>query len=255
MLLFIILVVFILLAAALAWFFISHDNGEKEPVTILWLAVGFGVVGAVAAYYLEKELIPISDLTPGGSLGTIFIATLSVGLIEEGCKFIPLAVFINRQHYFNEHTDGIIYFVLAGLGFGVPENILYTLSFGTQAGVGRLVLTPFFHAATTGMVGYFLARSKVEHTSKLKVVLAFIAAVILHGIYDFGLTSGRVIFVVLSLMITLALSVGLFIFYMRAKERDQDMGLTRLVTNSFCRSCGFPNPKHNLYCEHCGHHA
>jgi RsiW-degrading membrane proteinase PrsW (M82 family) len=255
MLLFVVLLAFILISAGIAWYFISHDHGEKEPIGALWLALGFGFGGAIVGAVVESFIVPASKLAAGRPLGPLLLSCLTIGVIEESCKFIPLAFFIKGKRYFNEHTDGIIYFALAGLGFGLPENILYTLQFGAKVGLGRIILTPFFHAATTGMVGFFLAKSKIAGSSGVKIVLALLAAMLLHGIYDFGLASGRELFALMSVVITLSMSVGLFLFYVRATDLDQELGLSVVGVNSFCRACGSPNPKHGLYCTHCGNYA
>src|SRR5476651_2621069 len=153
MTIFIILMVFVLIAVGLARYFIKGDHGEKEPIGALWLALGFGFAGGILAAILESVLIPPKDLSATSPLLVILGAALTVGVIEEAAKYIPLSLFLYPKRYFNEHTDGVIYFALAGLGFGLPENILYTLQFGASAGFGRILLTPFFHAATTGMIG------------------------------------------------------------------------------------------------------
>lgn len=255
MLLFILLLLFIGLAVLLAWFLIAHDHGEKEPVQALWAATGLGLLGAVAAAFLESKLMLANKLAAGQPNGTILSAALLVGVIEEACKFLPLALIIYKKRYFNEHTDGVIYFALAGLGFGLPENLLYTLQFGSKIGMTRLLLTPLFHAATTGMVGYFLAKRKLAKKSAFGVVLPLMLAMVLHGLYDFGLTMGSTPYAVGSLLITLGLSVNLFWLYMKATEHDQALGLSVVGNNAFCRACGFPNPKRHLYCIHCGQHA
>ncbi|HSX45927.1 MAG TPA: PrsW family intramembrane metalloprotease [Candidatus Saccharimonadia bacterium] len=255
MVLFILLLLFIGLAVTMAWFLISHDRGEKEPVLALWQAAGLGFLGAIAGAIIESKLSLGSGLTPGGPHGSMFTSAITIGLVEETCKFLPLALLIYKRRYFNELTDGVIYFALAGLGFGLPENMLYTLVFGTQAGMIRLVLTPFFHAATTGMIGYFLVRQKLHRKSPFVVVLPFMAAVVLHGLYDFGLASGIGYFQLVSLAITLGLSIGLFLLYQKATAEDLEQGRSSIGHNDFCRSCGFVNPQHHLYCTHCGQHA
>lgn len=255
MLLFILLVVFIAVAVSLAWFLLAHDHGEKEPIGMLWLALGLGFVGAMLAGIIEARVLPVKDLSPGSGLGPLLISTLIVGVVEESLKFVPLSLVLYGKRYFNEHTDGVIYFALAGLGFGLPENILYTLQFGTKAGLGRVVLTPFFHAATTGLIGYFLAKRKLEKRSPAMVIVPLIALMVIHGLYDFGLTAGLWPMTILSIGIAMSLSAGLFMAFMRATDLDQDMGLSVVGHNAFCRSCGFPNPKYHLYCTQCGKNA
>ena len=250
-----ILLAFICIAGALAWFLISHDHGKKEPILALWFAFGMGAVGALAAYYLENRFISSASLVVGTSKATLLSATMRVGVIEESCKFLPLAILIYRRRFFNEYADGIIYFALAGLGFGLPENILYTLQGGTQTGLTRLFLTPVFHASITAMVGYFLAKQKLNKRSPLIVIVPFIAAIVLHGIYDFGLLSDVAAYTIASVTITLCLTGNLFFLFFRAIDHDQNLGLSVVGHNSFCRSCGWPNPEHHLYCVHCGKNA
>jgi RsiW-degrading membrane proteinase PrsW (M82 family) len=250
-----ILLVFIGLSVALAWFLIAHDRGEREPVGALWIALGLGFLGAIAAGLIENFLIPERNLKPEAPQLTILVAALGVGLIEEACKFVPLAMYLYKKRYFNEHTDGVIYFAIAGLGFGLPENLLYTLQFGSSTGIGRVLLTPFFHAATTATVGYFLAKGKVAGRPLYRVWPVLLAAMVLHGLYDFGLISGKPLYTVMSVLITFGLSASLFVLYLHAVEHDQDKGLSVVGKNSFCRSCGFPNPDHHLYCVNCGKNA
>jgi len=255
MAIFIILLIFICLSVGLALFFIHNDKGEKEPIGALWLAVGLGFLGAVAALFLELFLLPKRDLMPGASLSSLFLGSMGVGIIEEACKFWPLAAFLYKKDYFNEHTDGVLYFALAGIGFGLPENIIYTITLGSKAGLDRVILTPFFHAATTGMVGYFLAKHKFAKKPLSTFILPVVVAMALHGLYDFGLLSTVNIYAVMSLFITFGMSAALFVFFLRAVESDQKLGLSAVGHNNFCRTCGWPNPQHNLYCTHCGKNA
>lgn len=255
MLLFALLLVFIGLAVGLAWFLISRDRGQKEPIAALWMAAGFGLAGGLLAASLENWLIPANNLLPGTPHGTLLLSALAVAVIEESCKFVPLALVLYKRPYFNEHTDGVMYFALAGLGFGLPENVLYTLQFGAKTGLARLLMTPFFHAATTGLVGYFLVKRKLAGKSPFGIWLPLAGIIVLHGLYDFGLSSGSNLFADGSLLITLGLSIGLFMLFLRANEHDQDLGLSAVGHNAFCRSCGYANPQHHLYCARCGKNA
>ena len=247
------IILFILIAGGLTWYLLVHDRGEKEPVTALWGVLGIGFLGAVAAFFIESLLLSKNTSLSSPHLSSgLFVAAITIGLIEEACKFIPVALFLYKKRYFNEHIDGIIFFAIAGLGFGLPENILYTIQFGFTAGLSRILLTPLFHATTTALIGYFLIRSKLNRQSMWKVVLAFMSAVLLHGMYDFGLLSGVGIFIALSLIITFGLTVSLFLLFAQANRSDQEEGISAVGHNDFCRSCGHPNHKHNLYCSNCG---
>lgn len=253
--LFLVLVTFLVLSSWLAWFMIKQDRGEKEPVGALWMAFGLGALGGVMAGLLETLLISKQALILGADVQTLFIATMSVGIIEEACKFLPLAFVIYHKRFFNEHTDGVIYFALAGLGFGLPENIMYTAVFGAQVGLERAFLTPFFHAAITGMIGFYLIKLKLEHKSPLGIIPVLVAAMLIHGLYDFGLLIGATGFAIMSLFITVSLTALLFVLYFKAQELDQNLGLSAVGHNTFCRTCGAPNPRHNLYCTKCGKNA
>lgn len=256
MTLIIVVFAFIIISFCLIWFLLKKDRGPKEPPSALWTAAGFGLAGIIAAFFIEKFIIPV-HLVNGSStdLSQVFLATLAVGAIEETCKFLPLAIYIYKRQYFDEHTDGIIYFAIAGLAFGVPENILYSTEFGAKVGLSRLILTPIFHAATTSLVGYFLVKSKIDKKSLLIPTLALFGAMIIHGLYDFGLDSKNVLLITMSLMITAGMTALFFILFMRANEIDRQEGLSAVGHNDFCRSCGHPNPEHFLYCESCGNRA
>jgi RsiW-degrading membrane proteinase PrsW (M82 family) len=255
MILFLVILAFLAMAAGLAYYLIKRDQGEREPVGVLWTAFGFGMVGVVIAAGLEAWLLPGIPGIERYGFGTLAIIALGIGIIEELAKSLPLMWFIYKRRYFNEHTDGVIYFALAGLGFGLPENILYTFQYGAEVGMSRIVMTPLFHAATTGMIGYALARRKLDHTSRYKVVAMVAFAILVHGIYDFGLFSKQPVLVLLSIMITVALGLGLFLLFLYSRSLDQAQGLSVVGHNAFCRTCGQPNLKHKLYCSHCGNHA
>ncbi len=249
--LFIVILALIILAVGLAMFFIYKDKGEREPIGALWMAFGLGIFAALIASVIENIVIP-KDIDSLTFTKIILVASLSIGIIEEAVKFVPVAIYIYRKRFFNEHTDGIVYFALAGLGFGLLENINYAMNYGASTGIRRLLLTPFFHAAITCLVGFALIIVKLDKKSKLWVVGALVMAMLIHGIYDFGIFSGESIFVVLSIIITLSLSAMLFWLYFRAANMDQNLGLSSVGHINYCRNCGNPNKAHHLYCTHCG---
>src|SRR5580700_7586393 len=96
-----ILLAFVCIAGALAWFLISQDHGKKEPIMALWFAFGMGALAALAAYYIENRFVSSNNLIIGTPKGTLLRATFVVAAIEESCKFIPLALIIYGRRFFN----------------------------------------------------------------------------------------------------------------------------------------------------------
>lgn len=258
MILFIITMVFITIAVLVVGIFLKSDQGSREPPIALWAALGMGVVALVAAIFMEANLLPdklnlktIHEL----SLGTRAFSFIGVGLIEEAAKFFPLAAILWRKDYFNEHTDGIIYFTVCGFGFGVVENIGYTLVFDAKAGVARIFLVPIFHASITAFLGYFLIKAKLKNRKFYSVLPYFILFALLHSLYDFGLVSGVIMLAILSFIITVSLTVGLFLLFGKAKAKDQALGISSIGHNKYCRACGRENTNRSVYCEYCGQRA
>ncbi len=248
---------FLLLGASLTWYLLKFDQGKKEPVGYLWAAFGLGVVGMIAAVFLEGWLVPAKylSLVVPQPYGAVLLASLAVGAIEEISKFLPTALLVYKRKFFRNHVDGIIFFAIAGLAFGIPENILYSIEFGVTTGLQRLLMDPIFHASTTVIVGYFLSKAKIDGEPLYKTGLALVAVSVLHGLYDFGLFSLNPFFTMLSVVITVVLAAGLFLLFFRAKQLDRQEGLAVVGTNNYCRHCGVINPEHHLFCTHCGAHA
>lgn len=254
-------ILFVGIGFALVWFLVKHDRGSKEPDSALWMAFGFGgiaVAVTVLAHLLLGMLgIPAHTQLTGVStealLGSVFLAAT----IEELAKFVPLALYIRHKSYFNEVTDGPIYFALAGLGFGITENFLYTAQGGDGVGIMRTILVMFLHPATAAIAGFYFSRAKLRRESIGKTTLAVVAVSLLHAIYNSGIyLSEQFPFAfIFTLMVSMLLNGGLFWYYLRAGEIDRSLGLSSEGVNLFCRQCGVSNPARMLFCERCGKQA
>jgi len=244
--------IFLGISLLLVWFLISSEKGPREPAKGLWAAFAFGLLSIVTGPTLDYILFGAGEALEGAPLIFVLISSLGTGFLEETFKFAPLALYIYKKNYFAEHSDGIIYFAIAGLTFGFFENFLYTVGYGAEVGIGRLIVVPIFHGAGTGIVGYFLARQKVNGGKVWMTLTALITVSIMHGMYNFGLLSGSDFFYVLSLMLTLLFVVGLFLLYSDAKEKDLLHGLSVNGPNEYCKFCGSRNVKRSVFCEYCG---
>lgn len=220
------------LASFFIYYVIHNDHGQKEPKKGIRAAIGFGLVALVitVALTLILKTLPgleeIADLNRDAlQAGTIditylFLAAMLIGVVEETAKALPLALYIYKKPYFNELTDGILYFGITGIVFGLAESIIYTLMSGAGVGLMRVIITPFLHAGFSMWFGYALARYKLHIGGLTPVMFAFVGSMLLHGLYDFGLFTGSAELVVGSLALALSLNIGVFLMYRHAQKID-----------------------------------
>jgi RsiW-degrading membrane proteinase PrsW (M82 family) len=143
---------------------------------------------------------------------------IQYGLIEESFKFLILYQF--RSKIF-DNFDGIKYAVLISLGFAMIENIGYSLK-GENWGVGgfEIIAIRMFTAIPGHLIfgvcmGYFFNIGIVKEKQKLHfnpfIPLALICPVILHGSYDYFISTN-----ILAGILTLLISF--FLLYYPLKE-------------------------------------
>lgn len=217
------------IAGTLVWYFLYSRDGVREPWYAVGEAFGFGLLAVLISLPLEAILIPdnarlATDILQPSILEALRLS-LMIAITEEAAKFLPLALFIHKRRYFNRCVDGVIYFALAGLAFGVAENILYVWRYGADVGLYRAIVLVFFHAATSGIIGYAFAKAKIEKRG-LGDALGLLGLMIIeHAIYDWGLILAVPSTIALSIIVTASLNVALFMVYRRARSYDAKHGL------------------------------
>lgn len=162
-----------------------------------WKAIAFSflwgaTIAIIAALILEIILdIQINISFQEGSFYSILLTILIAPFAEELVKPLALRTKTIRREL-NELEDGLIYGAVAGLGFSATENLFYGMTF-LQEG-----LTYFFilmsirsiggcllHASATAITGYGYGKTLLRHTSKIRVIPYFLAAMIMHAGYNF----------------------------------------------------------------------
>lgn len=173
---------------AIALFIYYKDKYEKEPLKILLLAFGLGVVSVfpiiVIEDFLSKDAASryISKYT-----NAAWDAFIVAGFTEELFKFMAFMIVIWWNKNFNEKFDGIIYAVMISLGFAAFENLLYVSRGGVEVGILRAFTAVPLHAVCGISMGFFLGLAKFEK-SLYRLFLIFAAlfvAIVIHGLYDF----------------------------------------------------------------------
>jgi len=184
------LVIAIAPAVALFLFFYIRDRYRREPVGVMLVTFALGAASLVPAVITSLSLQKLTgwrSSTPD-LLHAFLGAMLIVGLVEEGAKFLVVRFYAYHRPEFDEPYDGIMYSVMAALGFATLENVIYIFSNGAGTGVMRALLAMPSHAFDGVLMGYFLGEAKFARSDRVGnwlSALGFGLAVVAHGLYDF----------------------------------------------------------------------
>lgn len=204
------------------------DRVESEPPGLLIKVFLLGALSCVPASILESVGDRLLLATASSELlYTIGLYLLVVPLSEEGVKYLAMRA-ARKSPAFNYTFDGIVYGVVASLGFATVENILYVLGlYDIGVAVMRAFLSVPLHCVCGVFMGYHYGlsyRSQAlgrDGEARAQRWLAYLVPVIIHGVYDMSLSVG-------SDMVTLAgLALTVFVFAlairrtMRASREDQ----------------------------------
>lgn len=155
------------------------DKYEKEPlrfvvVHFLWGAIGAIIIGISGNFILTFFTGLIGNTTYFGKLvETIIFAPFS----EEISKGFFLLYSVNSKQFDNV-TDGLVYGSAIGLGFGMTENFVYFIVYGTTLNswlyvvVVRTLFSGMMHCIATGTFGAYLGQAKFS-TGIIKYILPF----------------------------------------------------------------------------------
>jgi RsiW-degrading membrane proteinase PrsW (M82 family) len=213
-------------AVALFLFFYLRDKYRKEPIGVMLVTFVLGAASLVPAAITSLSLQKLTgwrSSTP--NLFHAFLgAMIIVGLVEEGAKFIVVRFYAYHRPEFDEPYDGIMYSVMAALGFATLENVIYIFSNGAGTGVMRALLAMPSHAFDGVLMGYFLGEAKFARNDRVGnwlSALGFGLAVIAHGLYDFIVFSlDKAPLMVLSLL-TMAVLFWVIFFKATRKLSEQ----------------------------------
>jgi RsiW-degrading membrane proteinase PrsW (M82 family) len=181
---------------SLAWlaFVRRFDRARPEPLWLVLLTFALGGAAVVPASFVEWRLADASPytnpqlMTFGGQLSALPVAivvfALTVGLVEEGAKFLAAWAVARQRREFDEPVDGIVYAAAAALGFAALESVRY---FAAGRVAGTVVVTRAFmsapaHFLFSALWGYALGKKLVDRKSR--VWPFFLLSVLAHGTFD-----------------------------------------------------------------------
>jgi len=219
--------------------FRNSERYEREPWGSVWkMFLWGGVAGVILALIFE---VFVQSLFSESAFATVlgpalFMSVIVAPLVEEFTKPLGLR-FVRSQ--INELEDGLIYGAAAGLGFAATENIVYVLhsvaeggfSAGIMTGVVRAVSSTLLHGSATAITGYGLSMVIVGKKSFGKVIGCFLAAALMHGVFNLTLElQMRYEFSALFALILVTLFTISTAFFVRnrIKRLDKDTGEERV---------------------------
>jgi protease PrsW len=157
----------------------------REPRGRLARTFALGAAVTIPALLVELGLgaVPVHALGPAAAAA--YTAFVVAAIPEEALKLLVIGRYSARLRDFNEPMDGIVYGAMAGLGFAAVENAFAILGGGLLAAIMRSVTAVPLHATCGAVLGYYVARGRLERR-RGSIAKGLAIAVLIHGLYDFG---------------------------------------------------------------------
>jgi len=176
-------------ALILVRYFYRQDRARPEPKGLVLRVFLVGVLSALVAIPVEL-LVGLfqRSFDPGKVWYPLFKAFVVAGLVEEYLKLTVVRLTAYRAQAFDEVMDGVVYTVVAGLGFACLENILYVLGGSLATALVRAFTAVPLHAVASGLMGYYVGLARFAASKRAERTLiarGLLTAVGVHGLYDF----------------------------------------------------------------------
>jgi len=182
------LLITILPSIVLVLYFIKSDK-FKEPNRIIIITFLFGILITIPAGYLNS-LIDKNFATGERFNDALLSGFFGGGPVEELLKFSILYFYILKEKAFNEPMDGLVYGILASLGFATLENLQYVFYFDSEfwtaqeIAIFRSYSAIPLHGLCGAIMGFYFGQYAFSANKKY-LGLAIIVPIIFHGSYNF----------------------------------------------------------------------
>ena len=182
------LLITILPSLALVLYFIKGDK-FKEPNRIIIITFLFGILITIPAGFLNTWIF--NTFATGEKFnGALLSSFFGPAPVEELLKFSVLYLYILKEKAFNEPMDGLVYGVLASLGFATLENLQYVYMTdykavtSQQIAIWRSFTAVPLHGLCGAIMGFYFGRYAFSADKKY-LGLCIIVPIIFHGSYNF----------------------------------------------------------------------
>lgn len=238
--------------------YIYNKDKNKESSTILIKLFLGGILSCFLTLLISGimgVLFPIFDaeIESLNWSELIIYVFIGVALVEEISKWVMVYFFSYNNHEFDEIYDMIVYGAFVALGFAFFENLLYVFyNGGISTGIVRAISAIPGHACDGVFMGYYLGLAKIsainnrQDLKKKNLILSILIPTILHGIYDYCLMVGNVLFILLFLIFVILLYKRVLRKINRVSMIDKKIQ----YKDKFCPNCGLKVDSN--FCTRCG---
>lgn len=192
-----------------------NDKIEKEPAGLLLKLFLFGALTTISAMLIgiAADGVVLAFLAKESIIYALLDNFIFTALVEEGGKYFVLKKTTWKHPAFNYTFDGVVYAVVASLGFATIENILYLVDGDVVTAVMRGVLSVPGHAIDGVFMGCYYGIAKYLDASgdvkgsKNNLRKALLVPTLLHGFYDFCLSTEYEILLLAFLIFEIVITV------------------------------------------------
>lgn len=183
------------LVAATLWFTIGARMGlarQWVPGRTRLYVLAF-ILGILSIYptlvliLIEDEILGFTRT--GSPVPDAIFFIFGVGLREELCKFLAFLVLMPLLRKRRSRVEALICGAMVGLGFAAEENLGYFHDFSLSIAIARFLTANFLHMALTGLVAVAYWDGARARNPLERIDVVFPLAVVLHGAYDFFLST------------------------------------------------------------------
>ena len=175
----------------------KFDRYDREPFKLVLQNYLWGSVGAVILALLGSFVISeiFAQFISGEEELNYIGSSITAPIVEEITKGLFLFITITNKKFDNV-TDGLVYGGAIGLGFGMTENFLYFISFGSDISnwisivIVRTLFSAVMHCVATATFGAFLGYAKFKGVSHKYIypVAGLIIAILIHFVWNYSIS-------------------------------------------------------------------
>jgi len=210
------------------WFM---DKYEREPllfviVHFLWGAFGAVVLAILGNVFIIKSVSFFTCLILSSLPDKLISNLIAAPISEEISKAVFLLFSINSKK-FDNITDGIVYGGAIGLGFGMTENFIYFLTYGTTLDllvalvILRSLSSAIMHCISTATFGAVLGFTKFFTIIKkiIFIIMAIVISIFIHFIWNLSVSSSDTFLYAFIFMTFLIIFFMILFSYSLRKEK------------------------------------